>query len=66
MGVDVKDSSLRSSDKMRIFAAVVVAIIVIAAIGYFIFDMPAWMAAVGALAAIFVNGLLTLSGKKPK
>jgi len=60
----VKNKDLSGSSKFRIFAAVGAAIAVIAAIAYFVFDMPAWAAIAGAFVAIFVNGLFTLLGKK--
>ena len=66
MDANVKNSNLSSSDKFRIFAAVGAAIVVIVAIAYFLFEMPAWAAIGGAFAAIFVNGLFTLLGKKSK
>jgi CHASE2 domain-containing sensor protein len=64
MGAVVKDRTLQRMDKIRIGAAVAAVVVVIAAIGYFMFDMPGWVAIAGALAAILVNGLLTLFGRK--
>ena len=48
---------------MRIFGAVIAVIIIIASVGYWIFDMPLWVAIVGALVGVFVNGLITLVEK---
>ena len=54
---------LSRSDKLRIFGAVLVGIIIIASVGYWFFDMPLWIAIVGALVGVFVNGLITLVEK---
>ena len=57
------DDLLSRSDKLRIFGAVLVGIIVLASVGYWFFDMPLWIAIVGALVGVFVNGLITLVEK---
>ena len=54
---------LSRRDRLRIFGAVVAAILVIVAIGYWVFDIPLWVAVIGALLGVFVNGLITLVEK---
>ena len=57
------DDLLNRSDKLRIFGVVLVGIIALASVGYWFFDMPLWIAIVGALVGVFVNGLITLVEK---
>ncbi len=57
------DYVLSRGDRLRIFGAVFAVILLIAAVGYWVFDMPLWVAIVGALVGVFVNGLITLVEK---
>jgi RsiW-degrading membrane proteinase PrsW (M82 family) len=63
MSENQSNDLLSRGDRLRIFGAVLVAIIVIATVGYWVFDMPLWVAVVGALVGVFVNGLITLVEK---
>ena len=63
MSENQTDDLLSRGDRMRIFGAVIAVIIIIASVGYWIFDMPLWVAIVGALVGVFVNGLITLVEK---
>ena len=63
MSENETDYVLSRGDRLRIFGAVFAGILLIAAVGYWVFDMPLWIAVVGAVLGIFVNGLITLVGK---
>ncbi len=54
---------LSRGDRLRIFGAVIAVIIIIASVGYWFFDIPLWIAIVGASVGVFVNGLITLVEK---
>ena len=49
--------------RLRIFGVVLVVIVIIASVGFWIFDIPLWIAIVGAFLGVFVNGLITLVEK---
>lgn len=52
------------SDEMtryKIIVLVMVAVLAIAAISYFLFGIPLWLALAGATAAILINGLVVLA-----
>ena len=57
------DYQLSRSGRLKIFGAVFAVIIILASVGYWIFDLPLWIAIIGALVGVFVNGLITLVEK---
>lgn len=63
MSEDHTDYELSRGDRLRIFGAVFAVILILAAIGYWVFDMPFWVAIGVALAGVFANGLITLIEK---
>lgn len=51
------------SISQKIFVLLSMAILMIAAVAYFVFDIPFWLALLAAIGGVFVNGLLTIFGK---
>ena len=55
---------LPKAARNRITAVVVAGILVIAAVSYFVFDVPAWLSILGAVGAILLNGVILMFAKK--
>ena len=53
-----------SINKKKLFVILLFAILLIAAISYFVFDVPLWVTLVGAVSGVFVSRLLTTFGKQ--